>query len=366
MVDGVPAAAEEQQWQVVAPHEADALGVAGDGQVLFAEPVAGERVAAALHHDGLRLEYLHDLGHDGPEQAVVPLVVHALVQRHVNGAVLALPDADVLREPLLLREEARGALVERHRHHAGGVDEGGLDAVAVVHVDVHVQHPAEAAEELVDGEHDVVHVAEAAGLLPARVVQAAGPVDGDLGLAGDERARRGQGPAGVAQAVVPEAGDGGVVDVAAVLIQRADVEALGRARHLAASGEALRGDVVQELDVVHVVEGGDLYDGGGPRAEAGHVAEQAVGADERVRHVDAAGHHEVALAVVDTGDAAVVVVAHAPLRAIGARLRRQRVAAGVHLVRGRCEREGCGRRTGEQAWRAYRSCSCDMRMHAFM
>jgi len=30
--------------------------VAGDGQVKLAKPVAGERVAAALHHDGLRLE----------------------------------------------------------------------------------------------------------------------------------------------------------------------------------------------------------------------------------------------------------------------------------------------------------------------
>jgi hypothetical protein len=32
---------------------------------------------------------------------------------------------------------------------------------------------------------------------------------------------------------------------------------------------------------------------------------------------------------------AVVVVAHAPLRAVGARLRRQRVAAGVHSRRGK-------------------------------
>ena len=77
------------------------------------------------------------------------------------------------------------------------------------------------------------------------------------------------------------------------------------------------------------MEGGDFGVGGGPGAEAGHVAEQAVGANERVRHVDAAGHHDVVLAIVDAGDEAVVVVAHAPLGAVGARLRRQRVAASV-------------------------------------
>ena len=125
----------------------------------------------------------------------------------------------------------------------------------------------------------------------------------------------------------------GVVDGAAVRRDRADVAAPGPARDLAAGAEGLRGEVPQQPDVAAVVEGGDLGVGGGPGAEAGSVAEQAVGADERVRHVDAAGHHDVVLAVVDAGDEAVVVVAHAPLRAVGARLRRQRVAAGVHRRR---------------------------------
>ena len=112
VVDGVPAATEEQQRRVEAPHEADATGVAVNGQVQVAEPVAGERVAAALHHDGLRLE----------QEASPPL-----------------------------REEALGALVEGHGHHPVGPDEGGLDAIAVVHVDVHVQHAPEVPEELVVG-----------------------------------------------------------------------------------------------------------------------------------------------------------------------------------------------------------------------
>ena len=55
VVDGVPAATEEQQRRVEAPHEADAAGVAVDGQVQVAEPIAGEPVAATLHHVDARI-----------------------------------------------------------------------------------------------------------------------------------------------------------------------------------------------------------------------------------------------------------------------------------------------------------------------
>lgn len=81
----------------------------------------------------------------------------------------------------------------------------------MVRVDVHVQHAAEAVEEAVDGDHNVVHEAEPAGAAVARVVHAAGPVDGDVVLAAGQGARRRQRAAGVAQAVVPEVVDDRVV-----------------------------------------------------------------------------------------------------------------------------------------------------------
>ena len=42
-----------------------------------------------------------------------------------------------------------------------GEVEGLLDAVAVVHVDVDVQHPGVVLEQLQDGQHQIIHVAEA-------------------------------------------------------------------------------------------------------------------------------------------------------------------------------------------------------------
>jgi hypothetical protein len=59
-----------------------------------------------------------------------------------------------------------------HRHDPVGEVEGLLDAVPVVDVDVDVQHARVHLEQLQDGQHDVVHVAEARGLALLGVVHA--------------------------------------------------------------------------------------------------------------------------------------------------------------------------------------------------
>lgn len=58
--------------------------------------------------------------------------------------------------------------------------EGLLHAVAVVHVDVDVQHARVVLEQLQDGQHQVVDVAEARGLPLLSVVQPTRPVDCDV------------------------------------------------------------------------------------------------------------------------------------------------------------------------------------------
>ena len=51
---------------------------------------------------------------------------------------------------------------------------------------------------------------------------------------------------------------------------------------------------------------------GRPGQEATHVFEETVGGDEAVGHRDAVEHHDVSLAVVDVGDAWVVVLCGYP------------------------------------------------------
>ena len=58
-----------------------------------------------------------------------------------------------------------------------------FDRVAVVAVDIDVEHAGERAEELEDAEDDIVDVAEPARAVLLRVVEPAGPVDRDVGRA---------------------------------------------------------------------------------------------------------------------------------------------------------------------------------------
>lgn len=82
--------------------------------------------------------------------------------------------------PHTCSREVLPVLMEGHGHHPIRGVEGLLDAVAVVHVDVHVQHALVVLQQLQDPEHDVVHVAEARRFGLLGVVEAAAPVDADL------------------------------------------------------------------------------------------------------------------------------------------------------------------------------------------
>ena len=179
-------------------------------------------------------------------------------------------------------------------------------------------------EELEDGEYDVVDVAEPRGLALLSVVQAPGPVDGDVKAVVELDGAADGGPrVGLAEAVE-------AVEDGAVL---ADVEALeGPDLVLLRLGR----DGAEEGDVVVGVEAAEVAVAGGVGAQHLHLVEEAVLRQQRVGHADAVRLHRVALPVVVVAHLRVVEVAHAPLLPVGAD-RRQRVAAGAG--RGRVHRD---------------------------
>ena len=125
--------------------------------------------------------HLHDLGDDGLEDALVARVVDAVVEGEVHGVVLARARAHVAHRARAGEEVAE--LVEGDAHDAVRRVEGLLHAVAVVDVDVDVQHARVVLQQLQDAQHDVVHVAEARRLALLRVVQPARPVHRDVRVA---------------------------------------------------------------------------------------------------------------------------------------------------------------------------------------
>mmetsp|Transcript_43560 Transcript_43560/g.130630 ORF Transcript_43560/g.130630 Transcript_43560/m.130630 type:complete len:274 (+) Transcript_43560:125-946(+) len=171
IAQSVAATAQHEHRDVVLLQELKAVAVALHGQVEAAKPVARQAVRAAAQHDRPRLVHLHDLGHDRLKEHLVAGVVHAVFQRHVHRVVLALGRAIVV-ERARAREEL-AVLVERDRHHAVTQIEGLLNAVAVVDVNVDVQHAGVDLEQLQDAKHNVIYVAEARRLGLLRMVHAA-------------------------------------------------------------------------------------------------------------------------------------------------------------------------------------------------
>mmetsp|Transcript_11210 Transcript_11210/g.24142 ORF Transcript_11210/g.24142 Transcript_11210/m.24142 type:complete len:274 (+) Transcript_11210:1586-2407(+) len=158
----VASPAQHQHGHVVLLQELQAVAVALQAQVEAAQPVAAQAVSSTAHHNGLRLEHLHHLGHDGLIQHLVAVVVHTVLERHIDGVALALAGANVVH--CTCTREELAVLVEAHRHDPVRQVEGLLHTIAVVDVNVHVQHPRIHLEQLQDAEHNVVHVAEAGRL----------------------------------------------------------------------------------------------------------------------------------------------------------------------------------------------------------
>ena len=90
---GVAAAAEDEEGDAaldgVALGEGDAGAVAVDVEVETAEPVVAEGVGAALEDDGGRVVVLDRVADDVLEEVGVGVVVDAVVERDVDGVVVA-------------------------------------------------------------------------------------------------------------------------------------------------------------------------------------------------------------------------------------------------------------------------------------
>ena len=121
------------------------------------------------------------------ENAPIRLIRDPILERYVDRVPRPLSPPPVLA--LACPREELAVLVEGVGHDAVGRPERLLDAVAVVAVDIDVEHAGDGAEELEDAEDDVVDVAEAGSLALLGVVQAPGPVDGDVGVAFHETLR---------------------------------------------------------------------------------------------------------------------------------------------------------------------------------
>lgn len=122
-------------------------------------------------------------------------------------------------------------------------------------------------EQLKNAEDDIIDITEAGGLGLLGVVEAAGPVEGDIGVLSVELDGGADGAAGGGLAEAEEAVEDGAV--------LADVEALEVAG-VGGLGEGLGADGGEEVDIVVGVEAADVVGAGGEGAVDLHPTMEAV------------------------------------------------------------------------------------------
>lgn len=157
------------------------------GEVERTELVLCQGVGTALKNDCVGPVVIHDVLNDGSEDGGVGLVVNAVSERDIDSVTLAFADASVDQVASSRKEVSE--FVKRAGHDAVCGVESLFNAISVVDVDVNVEHSGMVAQQLKNGEVDVVHVAESRAFALFGVMQAASPIDADVGLACVELSR---------------------------------------------------------------------------------------------------------------------------------------------------------------------------------
>ena len=143
------------------------------------------RVAAVLGDEERRLERSGERGQHPLDGREPRTVAGQRLERHVDLRAERRGTATLLDEAGS-REKRHARLVDRERQHLRIVPEERLGSVAVMHVEVDVEHAMAGVARSGDGQRDVVVDAEAGRASGHRVVQAAARIEGMLDLAGQD------------------------------------------------------------------------------------------------------------------------------------------------------------------------------------
>ncbi len=277
----------------------------------------------------------HDLRDDGFEDGFVGFVGDAVAQREVARVHLAFTDTNVTQ--LTRSREEFAVLVERTSHDPIGGVESFFDTVAVMNVDIDVQHTRVVSQQFENAEYDIVDVAKPTGFTLLCVMQPTCPVDRNIAFVPTQPSRTFHTSTGTDRTVLEQAiKDGAVVanvELGLFANKRVDV---------------VRGDSVEEFDVFVGVKLRHLAFGGGLGAEDLHTFVEAIVHDEGVAHSDTGRFHRVAWSVVVVANVGVEEVAYSGWVGIG-RVGdgcKERFVCGMRTARGRGAIVGVDDRVG--------------------
>ena len=104
--------------------------------------------------------------------------INSITKRHVDGVGLAFFHAHISH--ITGAGEKVTKLVERTRHHPVRRIERLFHTISVMHVNVNIQNTRIRAQQLKNGQDNVVGIAKATGFALLRMMQTTRPVDDDI------------------------------------------------------------------------------------------------------------------------------------------------------------------------------------------
>ena len=227
------------------------------------EWIVAMRVDAELSEDQVGIEGARQVGDNGIEGLVPKFVVCVRSEGDVDAVSVAIASAGFVRVASSGKEPLP-RFVDRDSHRSFSIVEPGLDAIAVVDIDVDVEDAEALVDEMFDGDHGVVEYAEAGrAVTHGMVVHTARGDEGVFGLAVEDAFSGEHDTSGRECSVSEHAW-------ARRIITRAEAELM----HRRDDGTGI--DCFDDFDVVGVVEFGDLVVG----CEAGRFGGDAFGVEE--------------------------------------------------------------------------------------
>eukprot|EP00051_Salpingoeca_urceolata_P005907 m.78637 g.78637 ORF g.78637 m.78637 type:complete len:485 (+) comp14592_c0_seq3:64-1518(+) len=158
----VTTATKKKHWFAKRLDKLNTGSVAFEREVEAAEAIARKGISTTLQHDDRGPVPVHALLNNRLENALVRFVINAVSEGKVDCIVLSLPMPNIL--DVAGARKVLSVLVKRHRHHSVGAVKCLFHTVAVMNVNVNVQHALMSLEELEDGEDNVVDIAKSRGL----------------------------------------------------------------------------------------------------------------------------------------------------------------------------------------------------------
>mmetsp|Transcript_5431 Transcript_5431/g.7907 ORF Transcript_5431/g.7907 Transcript_5431/m.7907 type:complete len:239 (+) Transcript_5431:439-1155(+) len=177
---GVSPTTQYQCWHVKGFHVFDAFGMSLQTEVETTQSISRETICPALQNDRSRSVYGHNFIKDRFEYSFVGIICHTPGEGCIYAKSRALSSPHILDMSRTRKEVT--VLVKREGHDSICAVECLFDTIAVMNVNIDIEHACVNLEKFEYGEHDIIDVTKAGSFGFFGMMKSPRPIDGNVRL----------------------------------------------------------------------------------------------------------------------------------------------------------------------------------------